>query len=181
MRIFAALRDAVAGWIALVRGDADWARHFTLSAAGLTTALVLFYFFAILSVALASANVGMPNLFGMIIALLVQSLSILALWGGIVITRRMVPGGAPMLTLMVPGLYALIGYLIAGTVLSLFGGAVLIVLWVALAGLLFCLGWRAGGWNVGVAAAFSVLTMVLLVGIPVTLYMLLGPPAAPTP
>jgi hypothetical protein len=181
MKMFFALRNAVNGWIAIVRGDADWARHFALSAAGLTTALVLFLFFALLSIALASANVGMPNLFGLVIAVLVQSISILALLAAIFATRRSVPTDARVIDIMVPGVYALIAYLIAGTILSLIAGWVLLALWLGLAVLLFFLGHRAGGWNIGVSAAFSVLTMVLLVGLPVTLYMLLGPVAAPTP
>jgi len=181
MKIWIALKEALAGWISMIRGDADWRRHFTISAAGLTTALVLFLFFALLSIALASANVGMPNLFGLIIALVVQSLSIVALLLGIHVTRRMVPGDAQVMPMLVPGIYALIAYLVVGTILSLLAGPVLILLWIGLAFLLFHLGWRAGGWNIGVSAAFAVLTMVLLVGMPVTLYMVLGPVAAPTP
>lgn len=180
MKTFAALRDAVTGWIAIIRGEANWARHFSISAAGLTTALVLFLFFALLSIALASADVGMPSIFGLIIAVLVQSLSIAALLGGIFATRKMVPGAAPVMPILVPGIYALIAYLVAGTLLSFIGGPALIVLWAGLLFLLYCLGRRAGGWNMGVAAAFAVLTMVLLVGIPVTLYMVLGPMAAPS-
>lgn len=181
MKIWAALTASLAGWLAIIRGEADWQKHFALSSAGLATALVLFLFFALLSIALASANVGMPSLLGLIIAVLVQSLSILALLIGIQITRRMVPGETRLMTLLVPGLYALIAYLVLGTILSLLAGPVLVLLWAGLAFLLFCLGWRAGGWNIGVSAAFAVLTMVLLVGMPVTLYMVLGPLAAPAP
>lgn len=181
MKIFAALKEALAGWIAMIRGEADWIRHFAISAAGLTTSLVLFLFFALLSIALATADVGIPSFFGLVIALLVQSLSIVALLLGIHVTKRMVPSDGRMMDLLVPGIYALIAYLIVGTVLSLIAGPVLILLWVGLAFLLFQLGWRAGGWNIGVSAAFAVLTMVLLVGMPVTLYMVLGPLAAPTP
>lgn len=181
MKIFAALKEALAGWIAMIRGEADWQRHFAISAAGLTTALVLFLFFALLSIALATADVGIPSFFGLVIALLVQSLSILALFIGIHVTKRMMPGDVRVIDLLVPGIYALIAYLIVGTVLSLIAGPVLILLWLGLAFLLFQLGWRAGGWNIGVSAAFAALTMVLLVGMPVTLYMVLGPVAAPTP
>ncbi|KRA95131.1 hypothetical protein ASD83_20160 [Devosia sp. Root685] len=181
MKIWTALKEALAGWIAMVRGEADWQRHFAISAAGLTTALVLFLFFALLSIALATADVGIPNFFGLIIALLVQSLSILALLIGILVTRRMVPGEVRLLDLLVPGIYALIAYLVVGTLLSLIAGPVLILLWIGLAVLLFYLGWRAAEWNIGVAAAFAALTMVLLVGMPVTLYMVLGPVAAPPP
>ncbi|SFV36539.1 hypothetical protein SAMN05216456_2525 [Devosia crocina] len=181
MKIFAALRQAGLGWIALIRNDVDWARHFALSLPGLVTALALFAFFALLSVALASAELGLPPLSGLLIALLVQSLSILALAIGILVTRRMVPGQGAFLALFVPGVYALIAYLIAGTILSLIAGPVLILLWAGLAFLLFCLARRAGGYSIGVSAAFAALTMVLLVGMPVTLYMLFGPVAAPTP
>jgi len=181
MKIWGTMSEALKGWIAIVRGDADWARHFAISAAGLATALVLFFFFALLSIALATADVGIPSFFGLIIALVVQGLSILALLGGILITRKIMPGEISLMRLMVPGIYALIAYLIAGTILSLIAGPVLILLWIGLAFLLFCLGRQAGGWSIGVAAAFAVLTMVLLVGMPVTLYMALGPVAAPTP
>ncbi|KKB76657.1 hypothetical protein VW35_18020 [Devosia soli] len=181
MKIFAALRNAITGWVGLVRGDTDWRRFFAISSAGLTTALVLFLFFALLSIALASANVGMPSLFGLVIAVLVQSLSILALLAAIFATRRAVPTSASLFEMLVPGIYALIAYLILGTILSLIAGPVLVALWIGLAVLLFFLGRRAAEWNIGVSAAFSVLTMVLLVGLPVTLYMLLGPVAAPTP
>jgi hypothetical protein len=181
MKIFGTIREAIAGWVAIVRGDAGWSRHFTLSAAGLVTALVLFFFFALLSIALASANVGLPDVIGLVIALLVQSISILALIAGIILTRRAVPTPASMTEILVPGIYALTAYLIAGTLLSFIAGPALIALWAGLAFLLLCLGRRVGGWNIGVAAAFAVLTMVLLVGLPVTLYMLLGPVAAPTP
>lgn len=180
MKIWAALRKALAGWTGLVRGSPDWARHFSLSPAGLVTALVLFAFFALLSVALAASNVGMPDLFGALVALLVQGLSVLALVAAIFFTRKAVPGPQPFLQILVPGIYALIAYLVAGTVLSLVAGPLLMVLWAGLAALFFFLGRRAGQWSIGVSLAFAVLTMVLLVGLPMTLYMLTGPVAAPT-
>jgi len=180
MKIWAALSEALKGWIGIIRGEAGWERHFSLSLPGLVTALVIFVFFALLSVAIASANVGMPSLEGALAALFVQSLSILALLAGVLLTRRAVPSEAPLLRLLVPGLYALIAYLIAGTLVSLVAGVLLMALWACLAFLFFCLGRRAGNWTRGVSAGFAVLTMVLLVGMPVTLYMLLGPVAAPT-
>jgi len=180
MRIFSALRDAVQGWIAILRGEADWARHFTLTAAGLATALALFLFISIILIALVTLDTGLPGAFQIASGVFVQGLSVLALALGIFSTRRMVPGAASFLTLFVPGVYALIGYLLAGTVLSLIMGPGLMALWLVLAYLLYALGRQAGGWTKGVSAAFAVLTVVLLVGMPVTLYMVLGPVAAPT-
>jgi len=181
MKILLTLRDAVQGWIAIIRGEADWARHFTLSLAGLMTALALFVFIALILIALVTLDTGLPGLIEIANGVFGQALSILALVLGIFFTRRMVPGEARFLDLLVPGLYAMIFYLLAGTVLSLVSGPALMLLWVVLGCLLYCLGRRAGGWTRGVAAAFAVLTVVLLVGMPVTLYMLVGPVAAPTP
>ena len=41
MKIFATLRHAVAGWVAIIRGTPDWRAHFALSLPGLVTALAL--------------------------------------------------------------------------------------------------------------------------------------------
>lgn len=180
MKIFAALRDAVQGWIALLRGEPDWARHFTLSLAGLATALALFLFIAIILIALVTLDTGLPGIFQIASGVFVQALSILALVLGIFFTRRFVTGEGSFLAVLVPGVYALIGYLLAGTVFSLVMGPGLMLLWLVLAYLFYVLGRRAGGWTRGVSAAFAVLSVVLLVGMPVTLYMVLGPVAAPT-
>lgn len=180
MKIWAALNEAVTGWIAIVRGGRDWARHFSLSMAGLVTALVLFVFFALLSVALASANVGMATPIGLVVGILFQAISILALVVGVISTNRAVPAAGPLMTLYVPGIYVLVFYLVAGTLLSQLAGPLLIPLWIMLGFLFYRLGRMAGGWTIGVSIAFAVLTLVLLVGVPMTIYMLLGPVAAPT-
>lgn len=181
MKIWVALSNAFFGWLMLARGDAGWRQRFVLTHSGLVTALVLFVFFALISIALAAIGVNLPTVEGFIAGLLVQGLYIVALLVGIVGTRRAVPIAVPVLDLMVPGLYALVFYLILGTALSLLGGFALLVLWALLGFLLYRLGRMAAGWSVGVSVAFAVLTMALLVGMPMTLYMLTGPVAAPAP
>lgn len=172
MKLWLTLRDAVLGWIGIVRGEADWAGHFRLTAPGLVSALGLFYIFAFLAVVLASLQVGVPTLQGFLDIILLQSLWLVALLIGLFGTRFAVQDKGPILPVLVPAIYALIIYLVAGTLLSLILGLLLPLLWLGLAYMLFRLGRIAGLWTVGVSAAYAVLTVLLLVGLPMTLYML---------
>lgn len=172
MKTWAALSGAVRGWVQIVRGDAGWREHFTISAPGLVTALLIFFFFAFLAIALSSTAVGMPGSFGIIMALVVQGLLLVALLLAILIVGKLRKAPQPVLDLMVPGTYVLTGYLILGSLADLVGDIALFVIWAGLGYLLYRLAEVATAWNRGVSAAFAVLTIVLLVGLPATLYML---------
>ncbi|ODT73247.1 MAG: hypothetical protein ABS75_00785 [Pelagibacterium sp. SCN 63-23] len=180
MRIFAALRRAFEGWILIAKGEPGWQERFRFSPAGLATALVLFYLFAFLAVVIASLEAGVPTLQGLFDIMLIQSLWLLALAAGIFGTRAALRDHRPPLVLVVPGIYVLVFYLVAGTLVSLTIGLLLPLLWLALVFLLYRLGRAATQWTPGVSAAFALLTVVLLVGLPMTLYMLTAPtlPAA---
>lgn len=175
MKVWTILREAYAGWVKIVRGDISWPGHFRLTPSGLVTALAIFAITAFLSIAFAAAGIGVPALPGFIAAMLVQALACLALVLGVIITRQAVPSQAPLISILVPGIYALVAYLVLGTLLSLIGGPLLIVLWLALAYLLYRLARVAAGWTFGVSLAFATLTLALLVGMPLTLYTLTGP------
>jgi hypothetical protein len=162
-----------------VRGDAGWRERFRLSPAGLAAAIFIFFFFAFLAIAFASMAIGMPNLFGTVIGLLVQGLSILALVIAIVVSKAILRSKAEVLPLLVPGIYAIVFYLIVASILSFVGGPIIFLLWIGLAFLLYRLARVATDWPVGTAAGFGALTVVLLVGMPVTLYMLLNSPNSP--
>lgn len=179
MNIFKALRQAVYGWIMILRGEAGWEERFRLTGPGLTTALVLFYLFAFLAVVLSSLSMDVPTPLGLVVILLYQSLWLAALLIGIFGTRFAIRDRRPALPLLVPGVYALIFYLILGALVSLVIGFLLPLLWIGLIYLLFRLGRMAGGWTIGVSAAFAVLTVLLLVGTPIALYIMPTPiPAA---
>lgn len=179
MTIFKALRQAVYGWIMILRNEAGWQERFRLTGPGFATALVLFYLFAFLAVVLASIDVGVPTLVGLFGIMLYQSLWLAALLIGIFGTRMVVRDQGAALPLLVPGVYALIFYLILGALVSLAVGFLLPILWLGLIYLLFRLGRMAGGWTIGVSAAFAVLTVLLLVGTPIALYIMPAPlPAA---
>jgi hypothetical protein len=179
MNIFKALQQAFYGWIMIVRGEAGWQDRLRFSGPGLATALVLFYLFAFLAVVLGSLNYGVPTLTDLLIFMLFQSLWLASLLIGQQGTRMAVGDRGPILPLLVPGVYALIFYLILGALVSLAIGFLLPLLWLGLIFMLFRLGRMAGQWSIGVSAAFAVLTVLLLVGTPIALYMMPAPlPAA---
>ncbi|HWU18841.1 MAG TPA: hypothetical protein VN155_14255 [Devosia sp.] len=179
MKLWAALSNAFAGWVKILRGDAGWREHFAFTAPGLVTAILIYFFFAFLAIAFASMNIGMPGLGGIASALIVQGLSLAALALAIQGTKAALKSSQPMLDLMVPGTYILVFYLIAGAFLSLIGGPILLLLWAILGYLLYRLARLATAWSLGVSLAFAVLTVLLLVAMPVTLYMLSNPAASP--
>ena len=163
----------------ILRGEAGWQARFRLSVPGLATALVMFYLFAFLAVVLGSLNFGVPTLIDLMIFMLYQSLWLASLLIGLQGTRMAVRDRGPILPLLVPGVYALTFYLILGALVSLAIGFLLPLLWLGLIYILFRLGRVAGGWSIGVSVAFAVLTVLLLVGTPIALYMMPAPiPAA---
>lgn len=179
MNIFNALRQAVYGWIMILRGEAGWQERFRLSVPGLATALVLFYLFAFLAVVLGSLNFGVPTFEALVVFMLYQSLWLASLLIGLQGTRSAVRDGQLLLPQLVPGVYALVFYLILAALVSLAIGFLLPLLWLGLIYMLFRLGRMAGGWTIGVSLAFAVLTVLLLVGTPIALYMMPAPlPAA---
>ncbi|WIY53336.1 hypothetical protein O9Z70_02020 [Devosia sp. YIM 151766] len=172
MKSWQNLQQAVVGWRMILRGEAGWQEQFRLTAPGLAMALVLFYVFAFLAVLLASFEVGVPTLGGFVEIMLIQSLWLIALLIGIFGARFVMRGGNALLPVLIPGIYAMIAYLILGSLLSLILGILLPLLWAALAFLLYRLGRVAADWNPAGSATFALLTVVLLVGMPMTLYML---------
>lgn len=172
MKIWQVTQGAFSGWLMILRGESGWQDHFRLTAPGLATALILFYVFAFLAVVLASLQMGVPTLEGFLDIMLVQSLWLVALLIGLYGTRFAVRSSGSLLPVLIPGIYALIAYLVLGSLLSLVLGALLPLLWLGLAFLFYRLGRMAGGWTIGVSAAFALLTVLLLVGLPMTLYML---------
>lgn len=176
MKIVAALREAFSGWLKIIRNAPDGLQHFRLTMPGLATALVLFYLFAFLAVVVASLQFGVPTLWGFVEIMAMQSLWLVALLAGIHGTRFAVRGTGSVLSLFIPGIYALIAYLILGTLLSLGLFVLTPLLWFGLLFMFYRLGRIAGGWTRGVSAAFAALTVVLLVGLPMTLYMLATAP-----
>lgn len=172
MKLWAILTNAVTGWLMIVRGETGWRERFTLTAAGLVTALLVFSFMAFLAVAFASMSIGMPSPIGVLIAMFVLALPVTALVVALLGTRIMLKSEEPMLPVLVPGIYALTAFLLAEAVLAMIGGPVVMLAWLGQGYLVYRLARSATTWNVGISAAFAVLSVVLLVVLRLGLYML---------
>ncbi|MBJ6988783.1 MULTISPECIES: hypothetical protein [unclassified Devosia] len=172
MRTIAALRYAFAGWKLILRNKREGLEQFQLSAAGLFTAIVLFYAVVFLVVMLASMQMGVPTPESFIEIFFIQTIWLAALLIGVWSTRFAVSGPIWRPDIYVPGVYALIFYLFVGTVVTMISPALMPILWLGLAYMLYALGRVGAGFQRGVSAAFAILTVVLLVGVPQTLYML---------
>jgi hypothetical protein len=180
MKLWFTLRNAALGWQQILAGDAGWRGRFGLTMPGLVIALVIFAFAAFLAVALASMNVGMPNVFGIVAAMFVLALPVTAFVVTLMATRLVLGQTDSMLPMLVPGIYALTAFLLVEGFLALFGGPIVMMSWLAIGYLLYRLARVSAGWNLGVAAGFAVLTVLLLVAMRLALYMLTSPAGSPT-
>lgn len=179
MKLWAALSNAVAGWVLILRGQDGWRDRFSLTAPGLVTALFIFALAAFLAVAFASMSIGMPNAYGVAAAMFVLALPVTAFVVTLLGTRMLLKNEEPMLPVLVPGSYALTAFLLTEGILAMIGGPVVMLSWLALGYMLFRLTRVATAWNIGVAIAFAVLTVLLLVLMRSALYMLSSFSASP--
>lgn len=172
MKIWAAISSAFIGWQMILKGEADWRDRFSISAPGLVSTLLIYASLAFIAVALASASIGMPSVMGVLAAMFVLALPVVSLVLTILITRNVLKSREPMLDLLVPGMYALAVFLLAEGLLAMLGGPVVMLAWLGLGYLLYRLVRSATTWPFGVAAAFALFTVVLLVAMRLALYML---------
>lgn len=156
MKLWAALSNAVAGWVMILRSEPDWRTHFTISAAGLTTALAVFVFTTFLAVAITSMSIGMPSLFGIIAAMFALALPLTALVVVLLGTRMAMNSTEPTLPVMVPGTWLLTAFLLAEGLLAMIGGPVVMLAWLGLGYALYMLARSATGWTTAISIGFAV-------------------------
>ena len=173
MKIWTALRNAAKGWVLLLRGDAGWREQFTRSAAGLATALAIFIFVVFLAVIIVAIGTDIPGLFAILAGMFALSLPLVSMALVLAGTRMALGVAGPTYDVLVPGTYALMGFIVVeGLLASLFGGPIVVVSWLALGYLLYRLARAATGWHTGISIGFAVLTVLLLVAMRQALYML---------
>jgi hypothetical protein len=177
MTLFATLASALEGWRRLLAGDPVWRDQFRLSGAGLGMALAILALAAFLAVAIASASFGMPGLIGILMSMIVLSLPLPALLVALLAARRMASDRRPLVEPLVPATYALVAFILVEGALALIAAPLAMLSWLLLGWLLYVLGRRAMAWNLAISASFAVLTIVLLVGMRLALYMLTSPAA----
>tara|TARA_R110002020_G_scaffold12525_7_gene45907 strand:- start:2101 stop:2634 length:534 start_codon:yes stop_codon:yes gene_type:complete len=171
MRLWTVLRQALAGWQMILRGEPDWRTQFSLTPAGLATALSIYAFVAFLAVAIAATSIGMPGAFGVLAAMVVLALPVIALALSLLLTRNFLKSPAPLLPVLVPGIYALTAFLLIEGLLAMIGGPIVMLAWIGIGYLLFRLARHVQAWSRGIAAGFAVLTVLMLVAMRLALYM----------
>lgn len=176
MKLWTIVNNAISGWQMIVRGHPGWRSRFTISAAGMATALFVFAFMAFLAVAAVSTSIGMPGGTGVVLAMVVLALPVISLVATLMSTRRFLGSDTPILPILVPGVYAMTAFLVVEGLLAMIGGPIVMLSWFAVAYLLFRLARVAAEWSVGVSVGFAVLTVVLLVAMRMALYMVSNAP-----
>ena len=172
MKLWGALANAFAGWLLILRSDAAWRAQFNLGWPGLVTSLVIFLFTAFLAIAAASTYQGMPGAFGILDALLAQSLWIAAVLMAVKLTAFALKSDIRTLDLLVPAIYLLVFFLAIGSLANLVAPPLVLLLTLLLLWPFYQLGRIVAQWPVPNAVIFAVMTLLLLVGLPQALYML---------
>ena len=137
MKLWKNLSNAVRGWNAILRGHANWREYFTLSTPGLVTAILIYLLADFLAVAFASLSIGLPSLPGVLAAMVVLALPIVAFVATLFGSRAMLKSDQALLPVLVPGVYALTAFLFIEGVLAMVGGPIVMLAWAGLAYLLF--------------------------------------------
>lgn len=177
MKIWGLLRNATLGWIDIVAGRAKWRQRFQFSPAGLIAALVLYGLVALIATMFDIGDSGAPT--AIAATVLVEMLSALAIAIAALLVQRAAGGPGSVLELIVPGIFALVPYVLLRSYLVALGSPAVTLILVGLGFLLYRLGRMAGPWRMPAALAFAVLVVVLLVGMPLTLYIVGSPANSP--
>lgn len=170
MKIFGLLRGAILGWIAIITGSEEWRKKFRFSTAGLIMALVVFLLVALIATLFEDMGESTSG-FAIGAALVVELMAVLAIVVASFVVKIATRSAGSVRELIIPGIYALVPYVIVRSALAAFATPAVALVLVGLGYLMFRLGRMAGPWRWPTALAFAVLVIVLLVGLPLTLYI----------
>lgn len=172
MNPVADLASAWRGLALTAAGKREAAAQFNPTLGGLAIALGWFLLALILSAAAQSAAGGMPSLLQLAIGIFIQAMTLLALGFATVQSLRFLKLDVPAMTVLVPIVYFMALAQVLAIPLNLLGPNVQLIAVLVLALLI----WRAGvilaGMRNGVAIAFALLCLMVLVVVPNALYML---------
>jgi hypothetical protein len=168
-------RDAAMGWYALALDKPDWQGKFVTTRNGLLVALAGYFTIVVLAILIQGITTGIPAVIEIVTGVLINALPLIGVVVALVVTRLITKVTVPLLDMLVPAVHAVTLLLIAGFALSFFGGALGIVLFGLLGYLLYRGGREILGLGVVLALSYAGLSIVLLVALPASLYMLLAP------
>jgi hypothetical protein len=167
--------DAAAGWYKLVMRQPGWRERFVLTTQGLIVALAGYFGVVILAILIQGALSGTADLGRLAASVVANSLPLAGVILAIVSTVLFLQLKVPMIEMMVPATHALTLLLLAGFVLAIVGGILAPVL-LALLGYMFYRGGREIlALSIPFSLAYAGLSIVLLVALPMSLYMLWAP------
>jgi hypothetical protein len=172
--------DAFRGLADIFAGRPGWREHFELTRRGLLVALAVYLAVNLVVIVVLSIARGQgPSLIGLAFAAVFFVLWAAGLGFAIMLTRISIGIKTPVLDTVVPCLYALAVAGAAVQVASLLGTFT----WAPVLGILGYVLFRAGrvtaGLGIPTSVAFAVLSIVLLVGVPLSLYILTQSPGGP--
>jgi hypothetical protein len=167
--------DLTRAWRGLaltVAGKPEAASQFNPTLGGLVIALILYLLAVVLTAAAQSVAVGMPSVDQVAIGLLIQGATVAALAVATVLSLHFLTLAVPMNVLFVPIVYFMALIQVLAIPLVLLGPNMQLIAVLVLALLIWRAGVVLGGMRNGVAIAFSLLCLMVLVVVPNALYML---------
>jgi hypothetical protein len=167
--------DLTRAWQGLamtVAGDTSAAGQFNRTWPGLAIALGWFLLALILSAAAQSVALGMPSLLQLATGIFIQAMAVGVLAFVTVQSIRFLALGVTAISLLVPVIYFMALVQVLAIPLTLLGPNAQIVAVVGLALLIWRAAITLGGMRSGIAIAYSLLCVMVLVVVPNALYML---------
>ena len=149
------------------------------NAAGLVYALVVYAIVAVACI-FAAAAYGLPSPLVLVLRVIVLALPLIAVTIAVYLTKAVLKLETPPLDLIIPAIYVFAVYLLIGTFLSFAGPIINLILLILIAVALFRQARVVANLSTVNSVAFALLTLVLLVALPASLYMLMAPGNGPT-
>jgi len=177
METLSQFNEAAVGWYRLVMRRPDWREHFVLTRQGLFVALAGYFGIVVLAILIQGAISGTADFGRLGVNLIANAMPLLGAVLAIILTVAILRLKVPIIDMLVPATHALTLLLIAGFVLAIVGGILAPVLLALLAYMFYRGGREILGLSIVFALAYAALSIVLLVALPMSLYMLWAPGA----
>ena len=166
------LSSSLRGWAEILAGKADAGRNFRLDYPGLVIAIGWFVAAVLLSVAAQSMVIGIPSLNSFFLGLVAQAVTVGALGFVMAQTLKFLKLDVPLNRLLVPTLYALAYMFLFAIPLTLISPSAGLIAVLAVGFLIFRAAGQLAGMPTGLAVAFALLCVIVLVVVPNALYIL---------
>lgn len=179
MNALSQVSDAARGWAGIVSGRENARECFTLNSAGIVVALATYALIVAGVVGLQALEFPGQSPLSLLSGAVFNMLPIAGLALIALPTAMLLPPRDGPAELLVPGIYLLAATLVLGVSLSYLDAKIGAALLGVTVFLLFRLARRIAGYGIGPAVAYAVLTGLVLVALPISVYMLIAPGPGP--